>query len=74
MASKKNLKPIPKSQVKIFKIANRKGFAALCRLNLTEGSSPYKAYARMQKAVRRMGVCLPDLMVDAAKALVRKSV
>jgi hypothetical protein len=71
---KKALKPIPKSKVKIFKIANRRGFAALCMLNLTEGSSPFKAYCRMQKAVKRMGVMLPDIMVDGAKSLVRKAI
>jgi len=39
--------------VDIFKIKNRKGFAALCCNNLTEGKTPQQALARMQKAVRR---------------------
>jgi hypothetical protein len=74
MGKKKMLKPIPKTRVKIFKIANRRGFAALCRLNLTEATTPFKAYCRMQKAVRRQGVCLPEIGVDGAKSLIRKMV
>jgi len=74
MGKKRNLRLMPKSRVKIFKIANRRGFAALCLNNLTEGSSPFKAYCRMQKAVKRQGVALPDILVDGAKSLVRKSI
>jgi hypothetical protein len=39
--------------VNIFKIRNRKGFAALCCGNLTEGRTPSMAAARMEKALRR---------------------
>jgi hypothetical protein len=39
--------------VKIFKIRNRKGFAALCSGNLTEGRTSSVAAARMEKALRR---------------------
>jgi len=39
--------------VKVFKIRNRKGYAALCGGNLTEGSTPRLACARMEKALRR---------------------
>ncbi|MFH0919204.1 MAG: hypothetical protein V1913_02490 [Fibrobacterota bacterium] len=74
MAKKTTLKPMPKTRVKIFKIANRRGYAAFCCLNLTEGSTPFKAYCRMQKAVKRLGVRLPDITVDAAKPLVRKAI
>ena len=74
MGKKRLLRPIPRTRVRIFRIANRRGFAALCCMNLTEGSSPFKAYCRMQKAVKRQGFCLPDIMVDAAKSLVRKIV
>jgi hypothetical protein len=74
MSKKRNLRPIPKSRVKIFRIVNRRGFAALCQNNLTEGSSPFKAYCRMQKAVKRQGVSLPDILVDGARSLVRKSI
>lgn len=74
MAKKRALKPIQRSKVRIFRIANRRGYAALCCNNLTEGATPFKAYCRMQKAVKRMGLRLPDIMVDAAKSLVRKAV
>jgi hypothetical protein len=74
MPSKKNLRPLPKSMVKIFKIVNRRGFAALCKMNLTEGSSPLAAYLRMQKAVKRAGFCLPDIDAAVAKGLVKKNI
>jgi hypothetical protein len=40
-------------KVEIFKIKNRKGYAAVCFDHLTEGSSCRQAYARMVKALRR---------------------
>ncbi len=39
--------------VKIFKIKNRLGFAAICADCLTEGKSAQEAYDRMVKALRR---------------------
>jgi hypothetical protein len=44
---------IGKLGVKIFKIKNRRGFAAVCSNHLTEGASPKQAYERMAKAIRR---------------------
>lgn len=44
---------IGKQNVTIFKIKNRKGFAAICSGHLTEGSSAQQAHDRMVKAVRR---------------------
>lgn len=44
---------LKKGQVKIFKIRNRKGYAALYNNNLTEGRSADQAFARMVKAARR---------------------
>ena len=41
-------------EVKIFKIANRSGYAALCGTCLTEGSTKNQAYDRMVKAVARV--------------------
>lgn len=41
--------------VKIFKIRNRKGYAALYSNNLTEGRTADQAFARMEKAVCRKG-------------------
>jgi hypothetical protein len=63
----KNLKKISQNTVRIFKIANRKGCAAICFNNLTEGSTPNQAYQRMIKAVKRNGYELPDLTADQAK-------
>ncbi|MDO9573124.1 MAG: hypothetical protein Q7J37_04520 [Candidatus Omnitrophota bacterium] len=40
-------------KVQIFKIKNRKGFAAVCFDHLTEGKSAQEAYERMVKALRR---------------------
>lgn len=37
--AKTNLKKISVSKVKIFKINNRKGYAAVCLNNLTEGNT-----------------------------------
>jgi len=39
--------------VQIFKIKNRKGYAAVCFDHLTEGKSADEAYERMVKALRR---------------------
>jgi len=39
--------------VQMFKIKNRKGYAAVCVDNLTEGKTLQEAYDRMVKAVRR---------------------
>jgi hypothetical protein len=39
--------------VTVFKIRNRKGYAALCNNNLTEGKTPKDACARMEKALKR---------------------
>ena len=44
---------IGKQSVKIFKMKNRRGYAAICGNNLTEGRSVQQTYDRMVKAVRR---------------------
>lgn len=44
---------LKRSDVKLFKIRNRKGFAALFGNNLTEGRTAGVAFGRMAKAVRR---------------------
>jgi hypothetical protein len=40
-------------KMKLFKIKNRTGYAALCCDHLTEGKSREEAKARMEKALRR---------------------
>ena len=44
---------IGKRTVKVFKIKNRSGYAALCADHLTEGTSQPQALARMVKALSR---------------------
>jgi len=41
--------------VRIFKIRNRAGFAAVCCGHLTEGKTPSLACDRMVKALKRTG-------------------
>lgn len=40
-------------KVQIFRIRNRRGYAAVCFDHLTEGATPEEAYERMAKAIRR---------------------
>ncbi|HOW88078.1 MAG TPA: hypothetical protein PKV84_05440 [Candidatus Omnitrophota bacterium] len=56
--AKKVLKKLSTSRVTTFKIRNRRGYAALCMGNLTEGNTVSIALARMAKAVKRMGYLL----------------
>lgn len=44
---------IGRRSVKIFKMANRKGYAAICVDHLTEGKTKNEALARMEKALAR---------------------
>jgi len=53
--NKKSFKIISRSKVRTFKIENRKGFAAVCMNNLTEGGTVNLALERMNKALKRSG-------------------
>ncbi|MBN2301406.1 MAG: hypothetical protein JXN60_02690 [Lentisphaerae bacterium] len=55
----KTLKKLRLNDVLFFKIANRKGYAAIIRNHLTEGRTVYQAYNRLVKACRRNGYELP---------------
>jgi len=55
---KKTFKKISKSKVQTFKIKNRKGFAAICMDNLTEGATVGIVMERMNKALKRSGYAL----------------
>lgn len=60
--AKKQEKPLTKLKIKeviFFKIANRKGYATICKNCLTEGSTVYQAYSRLVKACKRRGYELP---------------
>lgn len=39
--------------ISVFKIKNRKGYAAVCNGHLTEGRSQAEALSRMEKALKR---------------------
>ena len=41
------------AKIKVFKIKNRTGYAALCSDHLTEGKTRADAVARMMKALKR---------------------
>ncbi len=49
------LKRLPKNQIRVIKLRNRKGYAAICLNNLTEGSTPAQAIVRLRYPLRRMG-------------------
>jgi len=44
---------IGKLKVDVFKIKNRRGYAAVCAGHLTEGTTVHQACERMAKAIRR---------------------
>lgn len=52
------LRKLSTKQAQIFKIRNRKGYAAVCKNNLTEGKTVQQALTRMNKALKRMGYTL----------------
>ncbi len=54
--AKKTLRKFSASKVWIFKIKNRRGYAAISLNNLTEGGSPSVAFFRMAKALKRLGL------------------
>lgn len=55
----KQLKKISIREVTFFRIANRKGYATVCKKHLTEGRTVYQAYSRLVKACKRSGYELP---------------
>jgi len=56
----KTLKRMKKRNVTIFKIRNRRGYAAICLDNLTEGRTAEQAYRRLLYPLRRQGYELED--------------
>ena len=52
------LKKVSKSKVQVLKLKNRKGYAAICMNNLTEGATAAQALARLKNPLRRMGLTL----------------
>ena len=54
-SSQKPLKKISAKQVKVFKIRNRRAYAAICMDNLCEGTTASQAIRRLYHPLRRMG-------------------
>lgn len=54
----KTLKKIRSSKVKILKLRNRRGYAAICLNNLTEGRTASEAFSRLTNPLKRMGLQL----------------
>ena len=52
---KSKLKKIGKNRVQVIKLRNRKGYAAICFNNLTEGATPAQAITRLKNPLKRMG-------------------
>ena len=65
-----NLKKIPVKKIRIFKISNRKGYAAICLNNLTEGKTLYQVYERMLKALKRKKIGIVSKPTDLKKLVV----
>ena len=49
------LKKISVKQVHVFKVKNRRSYAAICKNNLCEGTTPKQAIQRLYHPLRRMG-------------------
>ena len=58
MAKEVNLMKLSMREANIFKIKNRKGFAVICKDNLTEGATIPQAIDRMNKVLKRTGCTL----------------
>lgn len=56
--------------IRIFKIKNRKGYAAICHSHLTEGKTLPQVYDRMIKALRRSNISVHGT-VSNIKTLLR---
>ena len=56
MAKNGKLRKISAGKVTILKLKNRKGFAAICFNNLTEGRTPQQAFERLYHPLKRMGL------------------
>ena len=54
------LRPISASCITVFKLKNRRGYAAICLKNLTEGRTPAQTVARLKHPLRRAGFALPS--------------
>ena len=58
-------------KVKIFRIKNRKGYAAICLNHLTEGKTIIQVYQRMIKALKRSKIVLDKLDAKKVSKLIK---
>ena len=65
MAKNGQLRKLSSGKVTVLKLRNRKGYAAICFNNLTEGRTPQQAFDRLHHPLRRMGF---ELAGSAPKA------
>ena len=49
------LKKVSAKKVTVFKVRNRRSYAAICMNNLCEGNTPQQAMRRLYHPLRRMG-------------------
>jgi len=63
---------IAAQKIRIFKIKNRKGYAALCLNHLTEGRTLFQVYERMLKALRRSGMTVARAPADIRRLIKKK--
>ena len=49
------LKKISRGEIYIFKVKNRRSYAAICKDNLCEGTTAQQAIRRLYHPLRRMG-------------------
>lgn len=61
---------IAAKKIKIFKIANRKGYAAIYKNYLTEGRIISESYQRMVKALKRNGITVKNPPKDIRKLII----
>ncbi len=59
-------------KIKIFKMNNRKGYAALCKNCLTEGKTVYQTYDRMLKALKRNKIEVKGKISNIKRLVVNK--
>ena len=60
---------ISSKKIKIIKLKNRKGFAAICLDHLTEGKTILQAYQRMEKALKRNKIEVKAVALDVKKLI-----
>lgn len=61
------LKKVSTSKVTLFKVINRRGYAAICLNHLTEGDEPSEAVDRLKKALKRSGYELNGALPQISK-------